>query len=134
MDEDIIGSDDTFAALLRSAEDGNLINVLGAQTRDAIKRLRKHADKNNRRANGTLTIKIKMGVDAKGFMETEGDIAVKLPKSTRPTSVHWTDEEGDILNRRPERQLELKAVAPTGSTEPAPSNVKDIKGPAVKAM
>lgn len=131
-DDDITGADDTFAALLRSAEDGNLVNALGAVTRDAIKRLRKHADKNNRRASGTLTIKIKMGVDAKGFMETEGEFTAKLPKSTRPTSVHWTDEEGDILNRRPERQLELRDVK--AAAEPAGAPVKDIKGPAVKAM
>lgn len=136
-EEEFVPTDDTFAALLRSAEDGVLVNALGGEVRAAIKHLGKHANKTNRRAKGVLTLKIKLEVDGKGYLETEGDFSVKLPKLSRARSFHWTDEDGDILNRRPERQLELKGInggAPVAVTIIPTAPVKDVQPAPVKSM
>lgn len=134
MGEDFIEKNDTFAALLRSAEEGNLINELGGEVQDAIKQLRRHADKTNRRAKGVLTLKVKLEADGKGVLETEAEFSVKLPKLTRARTIHWADEEGEILNRRPEKQLELKGINGGAATA---ANAAEIKEPAptpVRAM
>jgi hypothetical protein len=133
-DDGIIPDDDTFAAWVRSAEDGQLVHELGGEVRQSIVHLRKHAEKTNKRAKGVLTLKIKLEVDPKGIMETEAEIAAKLPKLTRARSVHWTDEDGDILNRRPEKQLELRGVTGNGGAAAPAAPTKDPAAPAVKAM
>lgn len=111
-------TDDSFAVLFRSMEDGAFSDGAGAELRAALVALRKRAADTNLRAKGALTITVKLEMDPKGVLETEGQIAVKLPKPVRGRSIHWTDIDGDILNRKPEKQLELRAVA----TKAEPAN------------
>jgi len=110
MDQEIQGPDDSFAVLTRTMEDGGFLDAAGAEVRAAIQKLRKQAADTNLRKSGTVTIKIKLTHDPKNVLETEAEIAVKLPKEKRATSVHFTSEDGDILNRRPERQLRLDEI------------------------
>jgi len=119
--------DDTAAALLRSMEDGQFIEDMGTEVRNAIAALRKRASDTNLRAKGEITIKLKLTHDPKNVLEVEGAITTKLPKAARGTSIHWTSDDGDILNRKPEKQLELTAV--TGAKAQ-----NDPKQPAIKAV
>lgn len=137
-DSDFVPPDDTGAALLRSMEDGTFINAFGGEVRNAIKSLRRTADKKGGKAKGKVTLVLDLAVDAKGVLESEGGITVKLPKPTRQRSIHWTDEEGDILNRRAERQLELRVhegSAPVAESqgakearEKSPPKAANVKG------
>ncbi len=133
LNDDFIPTDDNFAALVRGAEDGVLINELGAELRAAIKHLRQHAGKTNKRAKGVLTLKIKLEADGKDILEHETEFTTKLPKLGRPISVNWVDEEGNILKGRPQKQLDLRDVSAPAATV-TPIGAKDVAAPAPKAM
>jgi len=121
------GPDDSFAVLTRTMEDGGFLDAAGAEIRAAIVKLRKQAADTNLRKSGTVTIKIKLTHDPKNVLETEATIETKLPKEKRATSIHFTSEDGDILSRRPERQLSLSEVGKTKAAEkPAPAQPKAI--------
>lgn len=115
------GPDDSFAVLTRTMEDGCFLDAAGAEVRTAIKKLRKLAADTNTRKSGTVTIKIKMTHDPKSVLETEATIETKLPKEKRSTSIHFTGEDGDILNQRPERQLSLSEVQGGKATKNKPA-------------
>jgi len=134
-DDDFVPPNDTGAALLRSMEDGTFINAVGNEVQAAIKSLRQTADRKGGRVVGKVTLTINLAVGKKGDLESVGAIAVKLPKSKRETSIHWVDEEGDLLSRRPERQLDLKLHETKGEAEAeAKSPPKKTATPAVKGL
>lgn len=127
------GPDDCFAVLMRSAEDGSLSDDVGRMLRDTIVELGAQAERTNLRKKGVFNLKITITRDPGVVMETTAEITTKLPKMSRATSIHFVSDDGDISNRRPERQISLDAVQ-GGKTDPEKAKPTHIKPTAAKAV
>ena len=92
--------------------------------------LRALAAKKNGRAVGEVTIKIKIPMGKDGYALPIATLKCKAPEMARDETMIFVDEEGDLMARPVEKQLELKQVAGGASA----TSTNEPKKPASKAM
>jgi len=103
-----------FAGVLREVRKGNLHSELS----DALQEVTTAVIEHSKPGEIALKLKIKPTGEEAATVMIEDAVTTKVPQPTRPQSMFFADDEGN-LNRRDPRQAELPVQAVEGGGEPA---------------
>lgn len=103
----------SFAVILGQCEDGLLLPDLSEKLQALSRALAVHAESFGK-ASGSLTLTMRLLVEANGTTRIDTAVAVKEPAPARPASMFWQDpKSANLLNENPKQQrLPLHEVKP----------------------
>lgn len=82
-------------------EDGEIANEFTAELTRMLATLKEHAGPKGK-AKGSVTLKIEADVDG-GMVSLAGDVATKVPKKKRGSSMYWLLDDGSLSTEHPQQ-------------------------------
>lgn len=95
-----------FAVLLSQLSGGELRDEVNEKVLSTMATLFEHAKLTNRKAKGSVSLKVEFEVEPNGLATILGDVDTKVPKPLRSTDHFYTDEGGGFCRNNP-RQMNL---------------------------
>lgn len=105
----------TFERVLRNQRKG----AMAADLSDKLAELTRACQAHGKAGKLILTLKLTPTDGEGAAVMVFDDIEIKAPKATKPNSIFFTTEDGQLLRDDPnQKELELKVVPPQPTAEP----------------
>jgi hypothetical protein len=99
-------ADPDFCGLVESLDYGAAAVELNTELGNVLRNLHEHARKTQAAGAGEVSLKVKVGITAKGQLTFAYDVNAKGPKPARGESVFWMNDRGQLVTSPP-KQLKM---------------------------
>lgn len=103
----------SFARFIETVGDGDFHQELSEGLFELSQTIQSEALRVNGKIKGKLSFTMTLSCDPRGVIGVDCDVAVKKPRTKRPTAQAWINKDGNVVFEHPRQiNLPLREVAP----------------------